>query len=205
MSKKYNFIDNKPLGKDLFEGQSQERTSNVISNIIKDDTFQVIGIDGGWGVGKSNLVKIVEDKLKDHIFFIYDVWGHQEDEQRRSLLVELTNYLTKKNNNFIKKGKWEKKLTILLSKKKEVTTENLPYLSIGFIFSLIAIIYAPTVTAFKGELSDWLGIESVFWRLVLVLFPIFIVVGIYIWNLIKNWISGNDFWNCFYIFTFVNK
>ena len=24
MSKKYNFIDNKPLGKDLFEGQSQE-------------------------------------------------------------------------------------------------------------------------------------------------------------------------------------
>ncbi len=41
MSKKYNFIDNKPLGKDLFEGQSQERTSNVISNIIKDDTFKV--------------------------------------------------------------------------------------------------------------------------------------------------------------------
>ncbi|SFB97478.1 KAP family P-loop domain-containing protein [Algibacter lectus] len=197
MSKKYNFIDNKPLGKDLFEGKSQERTSNVITNIIKDNTFQVIGIDGGWGVGKSNLVKIVEDKLNDHIFFIYDVWGHQEDEQRRSLLIELTNYLTKKDNNFIKKGKWEKKLTTLLSKKKEVTTENLPYLSVGFIFALIAIIYAPTVTAFKGELSDWLGIKSVFWRLVLVLFPIFIVAGIYVWNLFKNWKDCNGFWTSF--------
>jgi hypothetical protein len=197
MRKKYNFIDNKPKGKDLFEGKSQERTPNVISNIIKDNTFQVIGIDGSWGVGKSNLVKIVEEELSDHIFFIYDVWGHQEDEQRRSLLIELTNYLTKKENNFIKKGKWEKKLMFLLSKKKEVTTENLPYLSIGFIFSLIAIIYAPTVTAFKGELSNWLEIESVFWRLVLVLFPIFIVVGIYIWNLLKNWISCNGFWTSF--------
>ncbi|WP_178988645.1 P-loop NTPase fold protein [Winogradskyella schleiferi] len=197
MSKQYNFIDNKPLGKDLFEGKSQERTSNVITNIIKENTFQVIGIDGGWGVGKSNLVKIVQDKLSDHIFFIYDVWGHQEDEQRRSLLIELTNYLTKKENNFIKKGKWEKKLTILLSKKKEVTTENLPYLSVGFIFALVAIIYAPTVTAFKGELSNWLGIKSVLWRLVLVLFPIFIVAGIYVWNLFKNWKDCNGFWTSF--------
>ncbi len=197
MSKKYNFIDNKPLGKDLFEGKSQERTSNVVTNIIKENTFQVIGIDGGWGVGKSNLVKIVEDKLNDHIFFIYDVWGHQEDEQRRSLLIELTNYLTKKENNFIKKGKWEKKLTVLLSKKKEVTTENLPYLSVGFIFALIAIIYAPTVTAFKGELSNWLGIKSIFWRLVLVLFPIFIVAGIYVWNLFKNWKDCNGFCTSF--------
>ena len=79
---------------------------------------------------------------------------------------------------------------ILLSKKKEVTTENLPYLSIGFIFSLFAIIYAPTVTAFKDELSNWLGIESFFWRLVLVFIPIFLIAIIYIWNLVKNWIIG---------------
>lgn len=94
MSSKYNFLDNKPLGKDLFEGKSQERIAKVIIDIVKDDKFKVIGIDGGWGTGKSNLVKIVDDQLPKHKFFLYDVWGHQEDEQRKSILVELTDFIT---------------------------------------------------------------------------------------------------------------
>jgi putative protein kinase ArgK-like GTPase of G3E family len=67
------FLSNSPIGNDLFEGKSQEKIGIVISDILKDTKFQIIGIDGTWGTGKSNLVQIVEKKLTDHKFFIYDV------------------------------------------------------------------------------------------------------------------------------------
>jgi len=197
MNGKYSYIDNKPSGEDLFEGKSQTRTATVLCDIVKDDKFQVIGIDGAWGVGKSNLVKIVDNNLKNHHFFIYDVWGHQEDDQRRSLLIELTDFL-KDNVGLIKGKKWDKKLKELLSKKKEITTENLPYLSLGFIFSLISIIYAPAVLAFKDDLDDWLEIESTFWKLTLVFFPIVIVILIYLWNLGKYWVNKSGFRKSFH-------
>ncbi|QSE99169.1 P-loop NTPase fold protein [Fulvivirga lutea] len=189
MSKKYNFIDNKPLGKDLFESQSQESTAKVICDIIKENQFQVIGIDGGWGVGKSNLVQIVDDKLKGYSFFIYDVWGHQEDEQRRSLLVELTEFISDEKNNLVKnEAKWKNKLKKLLSKEKEVTTENQPYLSPGFIASVISVIYTPTALAFKDEFTfeDWLYIPAIIWKVLLWGLPWLIVFALFIKHLIDS-------------------
>jgi hypothetical protein len=199
MKNKYTFLDNKPSGKDLFEGKSQERTASVLVDIINDEKFQVIGIDGGWGVGKSNLVKIVDEKLKDHEFFIYDVWGHQEDDQRRSLLIELTEFLIRKNKKIFESNKWKKKLVRLLSKRKEVSTENLPYLGAGFIWSLFMIIYTPTVISFRDELSDWLNIDKIFWKAILVLFPLVIVIFLYIYYLIKNWLKKLGFLESFKI------
>ncbi len=145
MSKKYTFIDNEPLGEDLFEGKGQDRISDVIVEIITNDRFKVIGIDGGWGTGKSNLVGIIDKKLPNHHFFIYDVWGHQEDEQRKAILVELTEYINDEKNRLVSnKKEWDKNLITLLANTKETTTINQPYLSIGFIFSLLSIVYIPT-------------------------------------------------------------
>src|ERR1700741_1351653 len=94
------FIDNTPQGTDLFEGKSQERVAeNIVKVLINNDKGQIIGIEGEWGSGKSNLIEIIRKKLiatdsgKYH-FFIYDAWGHQEDLQRRSLLEEITSFLT---------------------------------------------------------------------------------------------------------------
>ena len=194
------FLQNIPKGEDLFEGKSQEKIADVVVNILKNEKFQIIGIDGGWGTGKSNLVKIIEKKLDDHNFFNYDVWGHQEDEQRKAILVELTEFISDKNRNIVvDKQKWNEKLKKLLSKEKEVTTINRPYLSVGFIFSLFSIIYVPSINVFKDSLVDFFGIEKLFWKLILVLLPIFIVLGVYIYNLIKFWIKKEKFWYSFEI------
>lgn len=193
----YRFLQNIPIGEDLFEGKSQERIARVISDNIGYSDFQVIGIDGGWGTGKSNLVKIVENILPEesYKFFIYDVWGHQGDDQRKAILVELTEFVTKeKQVNDV--NKWNDKLTRLLAKKREITTSNYPYLSIGFIFSLLSIIYVPTVNVFKDTIVGFLDIKTVFWKLLLVMFPIFIVVCIYVWNLIKEVCNRNG-WKSF--------
>lgn len=194
----YNFIENSPIGKDLFEGKSQEKIADVLSEILTKENFQIIGIDGGWGTGKSNLVQITKEKLtkSKYHFFIYDVWGHQEDDQRKSILVELTEFISEEN--IIKnRTKWNAKLKKLLSKEKEVTTINIPYLSIGFIFSLFSIIYIPTVNSFKGDMTVFLGIEKLIWKLVLILFPICIVVGIYLYYLIQSWFNKKGFFYSF--------
>lgn len=198
MSSKYNFLENKPLGKDLFEGKSQERIANVIVDIIKDNKFKVIGIDGAWGTGKSNLVKIVDDQLPNYKFFLYDVWGHQEDEQRKSILVELTDFITNAEKPLVKdKDGWNKNLEILLASSKETTTINQPYLSVGFIFSMFSIIYVPSINVFKNSIVDFFGIETLIWKLILVMFPLFIVLGIFIYNLINGWFHKSGFWNSF--------
>lgn len=199
--KKYNFIKNEALGEDLFKNKSQEKIAVVISEkIINDPDFKIIGIDGEWGSGKSNLVRLIEKKLeKSHKFFVYDVWGHQEDEQRKSILVELTDFI-KSEKGLLKEGNkktWDDKLKFLLAKSKETTTINQPYLSIGFIFSLLSIVYIPTVNVFKDSIKDFFQIESWFWKLVLVAFPIFIVIGIYLWNTVKYWCKKKVFWKSF--------
>lgn len=199
--KKYNFIKNQPLGEDLFKNQSQEKIALVISEkIINDSDFKIIGIDGEWGSGKSNLVRLIEKKLEStHKFFIYDVWGHQEDEQRKSILVELTDFI-KNENDLLKEGNkktWDNKLKFLLAKSKETTTINQPYLSVGFIFSLLSIVYIPTVNVFKDSIKDFFNIESIFWKLILVTFPILIVIGIYLYNFFKYWSKKSGFFKAF--------
>ncbi|KDN54681.1 P-loop NTPase fold protein [Flavobacterium seoulense] len=199
--KNYNFIKNQPLGEDLFKNKSQEKTALVISEkIINEPEFKIIGIDGEWGSGKSNLVRLIEKRLeKSHKFFVYDVWGHQEDEQRKSILVELTDFI-KSEKGLLKEGNkktWDNKLKFLLAKSKETTTINQPYLSVGFIFSLLSIVYIPTVNVFKDSIKDFFEIESWFWKLVLVAFPIFIVIGIYLWNTGKYMRKKSGFWKAF--------
>ena len=184
--KDYTFIKNQPLGEDLFKNKSQENTALVISEkIINDPDFKVIGIDGEWGSGKSNLVRLIEKKLeKSHSFFIYDVWGHQEDEQRLSILSELTDFITREN---IVNGNsdWKNRLITLTSKQKNTTTTNIPHLSIGFILSLLLIIYVPTVNTFAKELNIWL-------KLPVVLLPILLLLGLFIKFYIKIKKNGKE-------------
>lgn len=177
MKNEYHFLNNEPIGKDLFEGKGQERISDVIVEILKEDRFKVIGIDGGWGTGKSNLVKIIDKKLPDHEFFIYDVWGHQEDEQRKAILTELTDFIKSGKNNLVPDTeKWDDKLNSLLSKEKKIITTNQPHLSIGFILSLLLIIYVPTINTFTKDLdSFWL-------KLLLVLLPIIVLKVFFIFK-----------------------
>lgn len=196
---KYTFIKNQPLGEDLFSNKSQDKIATVISDkIIKEHDFKIIGIDGEWGSGKSNLVKLIEKKLEiSHKFFVYDVWGHQEDEQRKSILIELTEFIKSESNLVKKRNNWDNKLKLLLAKSKETKTINQPYLSIGFIFSLLSIIYIPTVNVFKDTMVDFFEIKKLYWKILIVTFPILIVIGIYFWNVIKYWINRKGFCKSF--------
>lgn len=97
-------LSNIPVGDDEFASKSQDHIAESIQKLIldiNDKNYQIrlIGIEGGWGTGKSNLVKILEKKLegKGYSFFLYDAWGHQEDLHRRAIIEELSLFVDKKN------------------------------------------------------------------------------------------------------------
>lgn len=182
------FLDNKPCGQDLFIGKSHDSVAQNIANIIANNSSNIIGIDGGWGSGKSNMVDLVRKKLNSekYHFFIYDAWGHQEDLQRRSILEELTSQLTngdKKAKNkkaVLDETKWKRKLKDLLSKKREVETKTIPKLSCGIILMALAIIATPILDVVSSK------IESNLWKVLITSIPFLVVLLFTVVLFIKN-------------------
>jgi len=173
------FISNSPIGEDLFEGKSQEKVAHYIcENLLKNDRCKIVGIDGGWGTGKSNLIEITKKKLNEttngkYHFFVYDAWGHQEDLQRRSILEELTSFLTFKTNGISiisDATKWENKLKTLLAKSKETQKKTIPSLSFGVIFSGLLLLIMPLFKALSEQVTcKWLKVLIVAVPLILLI------------------------------------
>ena len=143
-----HFLQNAPCGEDLFEGKSHETIAkNIKKLIMSNDTCRVIGIDGGWGSGKSNLIKLVKKQLEEdtntkgkyHIFE-YDAWGFQTDLQRRSILENLTSFIVKEFPGLDKK-KWEGRLYKLLSRKRSAGAKTVKELSaVSKVASVLSIL-----------------------------------------------------------------
>ncbi|MBO6246785.1 MAG: hypothetical protein J6N55_10980 [Anaerovibrio sp.] len=81
------YLSNEPIGEDLFSSQAQNKIADVIRSNISD--LQMIGIDGPWGTGKSNLVKILEKSylkiVRQNIIFSYMIHGHIKRITRKGL------------------------------------------------------------------------------------------------------------------------
>ena len=161
------FLDNKPCGEDLFEGKSHKKISENIANIISKDSVKTIGIDGGWGSGKSNMVNLIKSELdnKKYHFFIYDAWGCQTDFQRRSILENLTGFLIDEKH-ILKKEKWEGRLLQLLSRKRSINSKIVKELSAISKVGAILAILSPVFLFVNNYLSE--NFKPFYWLIILV-------------------------------------
>lgn len=68
----------------------------VIENSPKDRVF-TIGVFGGWGTGKSSVIKTAQDTIekahKDVKFITYDAWKYSNDSFRRMFLLKIQQEL----------------------------------------------------------------------------------------------------------------
>jgi len=142
---KPNYISSSPSGEDLFEGKSHEKISNTIFELIKEKSLpnNVIGIEGKWGSGKSNVVSILNKKFNDiksdYFFFTYDAWGHQEDLTRRTFLEGLISSL-KAEKKFKGNVDWTRELNKLLAKKSIKNTTKFPKIKFYWILVMASIL-----------------------------------------------------------------
>lgn len=161
------YISNAPIGEDQFKGQSHKRISDILADEIREGSSRMVGLEGGWGSGKSNLIKLVDNKLKDtdnhdgkkYPVIIYDAWGHIADLQRRSILEEVTFSLI--NDHKVLGKSWVEKLDELLAKKKATRTKKMPALSTPLVTMLISTIFVPLVGYFmtlapQGSIWKWM-------------------------------------------------
>lgn len=202
------YLSNHPKGADLFEGKSQERLAKAVaahiteSDQAKDLIFaRLIGLEGQWGSGKSNVIKILKDQyLKEkYTFFCFDAWGNQEDLQRRSILEQMTKHLitegklTGKTTMRVMKpegeGKveeipctWKEKLESLLSRKsytRDITVPSFNGWSKVFVLMLL-------ITGLLIPLLDLMARDGLPWWA-----HLSIVVGPILIFLLFAWITGN--------------
>lgn len=176
------FLAKEPLGQDLFEGRSQETIAGcIVEQIRKEDTnHKMMGIEGNWGSGKSNLLKLIENKLKNdkestyHIF-LYDVWGHQEDLQRKSILEEMITCL---ENKISRLPELRKKVRKLTGTTRETTTTSVPKLSVGICLMFILFFISPIFEIVSSN------VEIFCIKILIALLPIFILFLYFIIDLI---------------------
>ncbi len=73
-----------------------ENLVKVIENTPKNKVF-TIGVFGGWGTGKSSIIRTAQDKIEsansDVKFIIYDAWKYANDSFRRMFLLNLQQEL----------------------------------------------------------------------------------------------------------------
>lgn len=175
------YVSNHPKGSDMFEGKSQKRLAQAIAAHIsgtdeeatkgvKPVFSRLIGLEGKWGSGKSNVIKILEEELNKkgpYTFFTFDAWGNQEDLQRRSILELLTRHLMRPEVNKLtgktkmraiaperdggiieKDCTWPEKLESLLSRKSYTRDITVPSVNASTKWFVLALLFVGIVVAY---------------------------------------------------------
>lgn len=187
-------LSNAPLGEDHFDSKSQEFIANAIVEELENNASQehrsgcqkMIGIEGSWGSGKSNLIKIVENEVKKRHsgkfhFFTYDVWGHQEDLQRKAILNELVDFLLKKEilckkEDEAEADEWKEKVKRTTGTITETTQFQLPRVSWGVFFCALILITTPVC---EGIANLNYFENHLLWRLLIASVPLILLFVLY--------------------------
>lgn len=167
-------VGDSPAQEDLFKSKSHQRTAKALSKTIQQlsDNDGAIGLEGGWGAGKSSVINFsekilkedTESKTKYHIFQ-FDLWAHGGDDIRRAVLEEAIAWAQKLKLLTTKKAK---EFRARVADKTEVTKYETKK-QYGWYGWIIVFLFAPIFPFIVTWLSPFAfssalqGPASVFW------------------------------------------
>ena len=112
---------------------SHERVARSIAEVVQTESGgKAIGLEGGWGAGKSTIVKLISQKLsqakgRTHEIAVFDMWSHQDDPLRRTFLESLITRV--QGFGWVNKEKWTRRIAELARRRREDTTRIVPSLT----------------------------------------------------------------------------
>ncbi|WP_194242838.1 P-loop NTPase fold protein [Gimesia benthica] len=141
------------------------RVADAISNMIESSEMggKAIGLEGGWGSGKSTVVQFITDRFKgneNYTVVLFDAWAHEGDPLRRTFLETVATSLTE--YGWANKIIWKRKLEELANRRKTTTTKMIPKPTKLGKAMAISLLLVPIGTAFlaggfrQGVSLGWL-------------------------------------------------
>lgn len=106
---KVKFISNRCSAEDKLANHPHESVANSLFDLLRNHPEienPVIGLEGSWGSGKSQVIRILQRLVKDanlkddYKFINYDIWSVQEDLTRKSFLDAVLSDAKEDNKNF---------------------------------------------------------------------------------------------------------
>lgn len=182
-------LTDEPAKKDWFK--PQEMVALAMTKLIENTVGgKAIGLEGGWGSGKTSIINLLTDKLENtkNTVVLFDAWAHEGDPLRRTFLESLIDHFI--NIGWFGSDAWSDDKEILgrrLELKNTITVPNLtragiavliatPFIPVGIAF-LNAALREPPTTIFVWNLQIATRFLSLFViGLVLTFLPLLVVV-----------------------------
>lgn len=186
----FNVLHEQVATEDLFEDKTHEKVAFTLNNLIANtDQGLTIGLEGGWGSGKSTVINLLKHRLINSedktLFFAFDAWAHDGDPLRKIFLESLISSIDPQGRdeklNQLRNEVSARKKTVVVKTEKSAS-------KLGKLLSLSALpipVGAALLTAVKYEklLLPWQdGASSV--NLIFlfgILFSFFPLVVLAIW------------------------
>ncbi|WP_462166715.1 P-loop NTPase fold protein [Pseudoalteromonas sp. GB43] len=189
----FNVLQEQVATEDLFEDKTHQRVANTLNNLIANtDQGLTIGLEGGWGSGKSTVINLLKHGLTSSeektLFFAFDAWAHDGDPLRKIFLESLISSIDPQERdeklNQLRNEVSARKKTVVVKTEKSAS-------KLGKLLSLSALpipVGAALLTAVKYEKLLWSwqsGASSVdFTFLFGILFSFFPLIALLVW---ANW------------------
>ena len=168
-------LDDTPADADEFGGH--ESVARSIAEVVQTEAGgKAIGLEGGWGAGKSTIVKLAskilaETENREHRTVVFDTWAHQDDPLRRSFLEQLITSI--QEFDWVDRKEWDRRLAELSRRRSVDTTKVVPKLEDAGLWFAFSLLFVPLGLALIAVVAPLLAANNAFGSLA----PVALIVG----------------------------
>ncbi|MBA2116719.1 P-loop NTPase fold protein [Bremerella alba] len=142
-------IEDTPADEDAFG--PHQRVADAIAELIESSEKggKVIGLEGGWGAGKSTVVGFLVKRLSkntNYTVISFDAWAHEGDPLRRTYLETLIQEL--RATKWVDDATWKKRREEIAHRRKETITRITPKPTNLGVALAISLLLVPLGSAF---------------------------------------------------------
>ena len=164
-------VDDAPASEDDF-GSHAPIAAAVHELIATEPGGRTIGLEGGWGSGKSTVVRLLNDRLDGsgtHVV-VFDAWAHEGDPLRRSFLETLIKSVSAKG--WIEEQPWGERRENLARRRRVERTRPVPKIERpailaaagAAVFAILVPLGAALVAGLAADRSEtsWIWVVVVY-------------------------------------------